>query len=391
MTMHTFRAPCLVVTMIAVVAGCSSATSRREDASRGVPAAGGERSATLARESRRAPDVIGRPRPFRLAEAAAVARPEAPGGAAALPDGPFKPAAPAQTAQHPSAGEIRGMMRDYLRAFNRHDAAALAAHWSPTAENHDIDAGFVTASGRDSVRELFSSLFHRDDEASIDLELTAIRPVTDDVAMVDGITRIEFSEGPPAGSRFSALVVKRDGRWLLEQVRESARPVAEGKPLRPLDDLAWLVGSWEDEGEGVTASTRCTWAGDNTYLVRTHVVTIDRAPEQRPADGDQRIPGLLPAGPQKPREVMEVIGWDPDSRALRSWFFAGDGRFAEGTWHRNGDGWAIHIVGRGRDEGCAGDLTLESHDGHDGLTIGGAPGRLTNLLPPAVRFGRTSR
>lgn len=400
MPLRTIRCTFIIATAAGLLAGCSSATGRREEASRGTPAAGPEQALARAGDSRRPPDVTRRPQPFRLADAtvgqpASVATPSAAPAPARQPLPAPRPigAVVTQAAQHPSAGEIRGMMRDYLRAFNRHDAAALAAHWSPTGENHDLDAGVVTASGRESVRQVFAALFQSDDEALIDLEVTAIRPVTDDVAVIDGATTISFAEGPPAGSTFSAVVVKRDGRWLLEHVREAARkvPAEADTARRHLDDLAWLVGSWEDAGEGVTASTRCDWAGNGSYLVRTHTVAVDRAPEHRPAGGDERIPGLLPAGPQKPREVMEVIGWDPDSRAVRSWFFAADGRFAEGTWTRSGDGWEIHVVGRGRDEGCTADLVVEPDADREGLTIRCTPGRLTNLLPPGCPFGRTSR
>ncbi len=402
MTIRTIRATFFIATAACLLAGCSSATVRRDDASRGTPAAEAARASRVSRP----PDVTSRPRAFRLADAdvrqadvrqASGATPPAmpllaQPAAAARPGNGSSPAT-RQAAQHPSAGEIRGMMRDYLRAFNRHDAAALASHWSPTGENHDLDAGVVTASGRESVRQVFAALFHADDEAVIDLDVTAIRPVTDDVAMIDGVTTISFAASPPAGSTFSAVVVKRDGRWLLEHVRESARkvPALEETARHHLDHLAWLVGSWEDEGQGVTASTLCEWAGDGSYLVRTHTVAVDRGPELRPADGDQRIPGLLPAGPQKPREVMEVIGWDPDSRAVRSWFFGADGRFAEGIWTRSGDGWEIHVVGRGRDEGCTAELVVEPDADRDSLTIRGNPGRLTNLLPPGCPFGRTSR
>ncbi|MFN7814264.1 MAG: YybH family protein [Planctomycetia bacterium] len=405
MTMRSIHVRCLFsIAALTVVAGCSSASNWREDASRTPAPPGGERNSAVADEPRRVPDVISRPRPFRLADAAAqqVAaeqpRPEAlPAvGQASAATAPRRfagaqPAATRKADQHPAAHDIRAMMRDYLRAFNRHDAAALAAHWSPAGENHDLDSGVVTAAGREAVRDVFSALFHDDDEAVIDIELTSVRPLKDDVALVEGISTISFAEGPPAGSRFSAVVVKHDGRWLLEHVRESARRVPEGETARRhLDDLAWLVGSWEDEGAGVTASTRCDWAGNRSYLVRTHVVSLDRQGETPRSEAGPGIPGLLPAGSQKPREVMEVIGWDPDSRALRSWYFAGDGRFAEGTWSRNGAGWTVNVTGRGRDEGCTAMLTIEPHDG-DGLAVRGDPGRLTNLLPPACSFGRTAR
>ena len=210
------------------------------------------------------------------------------------------------------------MLGSYLRAFNRHDPAALVAHWSETGENVDLDSGEVTV-GREAVRGVFSTLFADDATASIAIDVQSIRPVRDDVAVVDGTSRIAFGDGGRSGSRFSAVVVRQDGRWMLESVREAARPAAAEEP-RPLDQLAWLVGAWEDVGPGVTASTRCFWSAGRAFLVRTHAVAPSgEDDEPGPVAGDGRTPGLLPAAAVSGREVTEIIGWDPEREAIRSW------------------------------------------------------------------------
>ncbi len=288
----------------------------------------------------------------------------------------------------PAVGEIRGMLRDYLRAFNRHDTAALAAHWSPSAENVDLDSGVVTT-GREAVSEVFSSLFREDASAAIDIDVTSIRPLRDDVAVVDGVSLLSFADDPQAASRFTAVVVKHEGRWMLESVRESAQPVPQGAAGRPLDELGWLVGSWEDVGAGVTASTQCFWGPGKAFLVRNHVVAADKAPPEPPAAGDDRVPGLLPPGPAASREVTEIIGWDPDRKAIRSWLFTSEGRFAECTWTRGRDGWTIHVEGRGRDEGC--DCVCELlRKGANGLTLRCDADLLAGVVPPACEFERTA-
>jgi uncharacterized protein (TIGR02246 family) len=284
--------------------------------------------------------------------------------------------------------EVRAMLRSYLRAFNRHDAAALAAHWSETGENLDLDSGAVTAAGRAEVRAVFADLFAADDDATIDIDIHSIRPIRADVAVVDGVSLISFADGTPASSRFSAVVVRQDGTWVLENVREAAAPVPDAGAERPLEQLAWLVGSWEDDGAGVTASTRCAWSPGRGFLVRSHVITPDAAAPRPPA-GDTGIPALLPTSDSEPRELTEVIGWDPDQNAIRSWIFAGDGRFAEGTWQRDGDTWNVRIEGRGRDEGAVASCTLAPAG--DGLAIRCDAERLAPLLPPACRFTRTAR
>jgi hypothetical protein len=163
--------------------------------------------------------------------------------------------------------------------------------------------------------------------------------------------------------------------------------VPPASPRRPLEELDWLVGSWEDDGAGVTASTRCAWSPGRGFLVRSHVITPDAAP--RPENGDDRIPALLPTADTKARELTEIIGWDPDRDAIRSWIFAADGRFAEGTWERSGAGWTVRVEGRGRDEGAVASCTIEPAD--DGLTIRCDADRLAPLLPPACGFTRTAR
>ena len=373
---------------VVVAAGCSSGQVAPRPAARAAAAAP---TRTGQRSARPIPDVISKPRPFQAsASAAAIAAAPtahaAPAAFAAAQE-PARHLTPA-VADSPTAAEVRAMLRSYLRAFNRHDAAALAAHWSETGENVDLDSGEVTAAGRAAVRDVFASLFATDDEATIDIDVHSIRPIRDDVAVVDGVSLISFADGTPASSRFTAVAVKHDGQWVLENVREAAAP-APATVERPLEALDWLVGSWEDDGAGVTAGTRCGWSPGRGFIVRSHVITPD-AIEPRPAAGDDRIPALLPAADQRARELTEVIGWDPDQGAIRSWIFSSDGRFAEATWHRTGDRWTVEVEGRGRDEGSTATCTLEAA-ADDGLTFRCEPGRLSALLPPACGFTRTAR
>lgn len=379
----------LAVLLTAVVAvGCSSERVAPRPA---VPAAASVPAAR--RQVGIVPEVIAKPKPFRAgmkvatatAGLAAVASHTEPGPVAA-PHAAARRLAPA-AAESPTVAEVRAMLRSYLRAFNRHDAAALAAHWSETGENLDLDSGEVTAAGRDAVRDVFADLFAADEEATIDIDVHAIRPIRDDVAVVDGVSLIAFADGPPASSRFTAVAVKQDGQWVLENVREAAAPAPASVP-RPLEALDWLVGSWEDEGGGMVAGTRCQWSPGRGFLVRSHVITP--AAESRPAADDDRIPALLPAADPRGRELTEVIGWDPDLGAIRSWIFAADGRFAEGTWHQDGDRWTIHVAGRGRDEGSTATCTLVPGPG-DSLAVRCDAGRLAALLPPACTFTRTAR
>lgn len=291
----------------------------------------------------------------------------------------------------PGAGDvaaIRDMLGGYLQAFNRHDPAALVAHWSEDGESVDLDSGDVTA-GRESVREVFATLFSEEPASTIDIDIQAIRPVSADVALVDGTSRITFGDGGRAGSRFSAVVKRQGGRWLLDSVREAAL-VEAVEPRRPLDELSWLVGSWEDEAPGMSATTRCFWSAGTSFLIRTHAVSADAVDAFPPSPGDAHIPALLPEGDVAGREVTEIIGWDPERQAIRSWVFTSAGRFAEGVWTRDGEAWLVRFTGGGADAGGSCEYTLV-RQGDDGLSARGAGEGLAAALTPICDFVRTAR
>jgi uncharacterized protein (TIGR02246 family) len=393
-----------------IIAGCGAPAVAPASRLGSLPS-GPEPLATSSAEPHRrggVPEVIARPRPFRPSDVTAAGasslRPAAMSAAigSAEVSGTIRQAAATEPVAEPAAlpamppapepsprvAEIRAMLAGYMGAFNRHDALAAAAHWAADAENVNLDTGEVTL-GREAVRDVFAALFELDTEAAIEIELEAIRPLRDDVAVVDGVSRVSSADGAVAGSRFSAVVIRELDQWRLASVREAAATV-EPRPARPLDQLAWLVGSWENGGGGVIASSQTTWSADRGFLVRTHLSTPDEHPAARPAAGDTGIPGLLPVAPGGRRELTEIIGWDPEREAIRSWIFSADGRFAEGTWSRAADGWQVRIEGHGRDAGRTATCMLVP-DGIDSLVLRCDGEGLDGLLPPACGYARTAR
>ncbi|MFM8414618.1 MAG: SgcJ/EcaC family oxidoreductase [Planctomycetota bacterium] len=397
----------LGVVVVAFVVGCAPAEpaprSRLGSAVAEPELAPATTTASADPQRRRVPDVIAPPKPFQLSDVAAgatgsvatmgrevepLALPAPVRLASAdVPEPAEFPADPAAAQAAPEMAEIRDMLTGYLQAFNRHDAAAAADHWTAAGENVNLASGEVTR-GREAVREVFAALFELDAEATIDIDVSAIRPLQDDVAVVDGVSRVSYTDGEAAGSRFSAVVVRDQGRWRLASVRETPCAVAAA-PARPLEALAWLVGSWENVGAGVTASGQCAWLGDRAFLTRHHLVSPGGTDAAPPA-ADARIPGLLPAGGTARRQLTEIIAWDPERETIRSWMFSSDGRFAEGTWSRDGDAWLVRVEGRGLDAGREATFRLSS-DGPDSLVMQADGEALAGLLPPACGFTRTAR
>jgi hypothetical protein len=124
-------------------------------------------------------------------------------------------------------------------------------------------------------------------------------------------------------------------------------------------------------------------------LVRRHSTTPDTGAAQPPKPTDTAIPALLPTVGSSPHDVSEIIAWDPDRQEIRSWIFGTDGRFAEATWHRDGDhAWKIEVEGRGLDTGRTATCTIE-RGGADAIAIRCEGTGLEGLVPPSCGFTRT--
>ena len=405
------QSSCMVWLGLIVLAGCSSGGSgeaRLRSLAVEPELPSGIASRRSSERPADVPRVIRSPRPFRVADLGpnepARLRPPAAVAAATraattshvqpvaavepLPEPAELPPVGASEAARPSVAEIRDMVTGYLQAFNRRDADAMAGHWAADGESLSLDSGERTL-GREAVRDVFAGLFASEPGATLAIDLEEIRPVRADVAVIDGTARIESSAGLAAATRFSAVVVREHDRWLLQSMRETAA-AAPARRLHPLADLAWLVGFWEDEGEGVTAGTRCDWTPGQGFLLRHHTVAPDSQPATLPRTGDERIPRLLQAGPSQPVDVTELIGWDPDRESIRSWIFSSDGRFAEATWQPDGTGWVVLVEGRGADSGREVRCSLLT-DGPDGYVVECDGDALDGLLPPACGFSRTAR
>lgn len=348
-------------------------TALRDRALRETVAAAGTRAANASEPATMAPGFLAEPSPLKWAVPAGPSRrmPEATAprlisAGGRLGGGGRRETMPAERSTE-IQGEIRAMFADYLRAFDRRDAGAVAACWSESAENLSLDTG-ETTSGRDEVASVFQTLFHDDPAARIDLEIETIRPLGNGVATVDGVSQTTFSDGEVAASRFSAVVMKQDGRWMLESVREASVPSHRSARQEAIAALEPLVGEWEDVSDNVTISTHAFWTKGGGFLVRSHRVTSGET-----------------------MEITEVIGWDPLRQGLRSWVFNSQGGFAEGSWAVLDDAFEIFLDGTLADGGLvSGELRID-RVGSDEIVSSLEGGPLAELLPIDGAMVRTSR
>lgn len=212
---------------------------------------------------------------------------------------------------------ILAAIESYVKAYNRGDAQAVAAHWDESAEW--ISPSGERVRGQEAIEKKMKDLFAENKGVRIEVLNPSVRIVSSDVATEEGTVRVIPTEEAPDDSTYLAIHVRKDGQWKLDSVHETSIPETPAANSN-LQDLAWLVGEWGDQSPDAAISANVTWTKNKTFLSY----------------------GFKASGPgMDDLEGTQVIGWDPAAGTIRSWMFDSDGGFGEGTWSKKGDSWVV--------------------------------------------------
>lgn len=225
----------------------------------------------------------------------------------------------------PEAGKGK-RAQEFIAAFNRGDAKATAAFWTPEATY--IDQTGHETKGRAAIEKLYAKVFADQKGAKLIVNVISTRQIAPEVALEEGTTEITPADGGPGSvARFSAVLVKKDGEWFFESVRESvARPPTN---VEHFEDIEWLIGEWAGEnpkGESGTASY--AWAENQNFIVSTFATTLNGIP--------------IFGGTQ-------WIGWDAIDKEIKSWSFYSGGGTGQASWKKDGDAWLLTTTARTAD------------------------------------------
>jgi uncharacterized protein (TIGR02246 family) len=244
---------------------------------------------------------------------------------------------------------IRANAQTYVEAYNKRDAKAVAAMWSPEAVYMDPSTGDA-AIGHEEIEKVFTDILANLGEAKLEVEVGSVEFVSPNVAIENGTARIVEPNAEPVETNYTAVNVKREGKWLIDRISEEEPPAPPEPPpshYEQLKELEWMIGSWIDEDEEAAIQTDCEWTKNQNFLNRSFAVVV----------GDQ----VDLAG-------MQIIGWDPAAKQIRSWIFDSDGGFAEGKWTRKGDRWLIQQNGTLPDGGRSSAVNIITRVDDDSFT-----------------------
>jgi uncharacterized protein (TIGR02246 family) len=238
------------------------------------------------------------------------------------PKGSSTRPAPAPAARAADEREIKDLLETFTKAFNAGDATAAAATYSETAIV--VDEQGQRTEGRAAILAQYAASFADHPGTKITIQVDALRFLGPETAIEVGRSTITppTDASPPETTRFTAVYVKQDGKWLQSAVRdEVARDVSAHEHLKQME---WLVGEWVNESQDAVVFTTCKWATGGNFIDREFTMNTKGQPV---LTGTQRI------------------GWDPVKRQFKTWIFDSEGGHGEGYFTHDGNRWMVKVEG----------------------------------------------
>jgi uncharacterized protein (TIGR02246 family) len=207
--------------------------------------------------------------------------------------------------------------RVFARDFEKGDAKACAAHWTEQGEYHD-DKG-VNLRGRAAIEKAFAETFKTKSKTRMEVDVNSIRFPSRDTAIEEGILK-HVSDGPdlPTSTFYRVWHVREAGQWKIALTREW------GGNQDRLEDLAWLVGTWNAKAKNHEVTLSYSWDRTKPFMNGTFT---------KKTDGKIVSSGTL------------KIGFDINKGRLRSWHFDDDGGHGQSLWIRDGNRWVLDAAG----------------------------------------------
>lgn len=216
--------------------------------------------------------------------------------------------------------QVEKRLQDFIEAINKTNVDAFPSFWTQDVTIMNPGTGEVYK-GKSEIIDYLQKRNQEIRDRQLNFTFTPAKIVfpAPDQAVVEGSVEIK-DKGQLVQRVFRKIKLSNvDGQWLIKEVREIE--VAPAPDISPqLKDLEWLIGNWKDSDEDVTISFSAKHDKYNNFIVQNFKMEIYD---------------------QEAMEGMQIIGWDPIEKTIRSWVYDSDGGFGQGTWAKKDGVWYV--------------------------------------------------
>jgi uncharacterized protein (TIGR02246 family) len=224
----------------------------------------------------------------------------------------------------PAMAGLEKAATDFVAAYNKKDAAAIAALFTEDGEMCDLNGDDLTT-GRDQIKAHYEEVFAVEGAPSIAIEVKSVRLVAPTLAIEDGTAHLTPSgeNAPPRSTDYTAVLMKgADGAWQIASTRSLKDSTDAAGQLSDLAEV--LKGEWTAMRDGVRLDFAFGWDESGKFLSGEMLTTT--------ADGEPQAGTLR-------------IGWDAAKKSIVSWIFDAEGGVSQGIWTATDDGWLVRSEG----------------------------------------------
>ena len=150
---------------------------------------------------------------------------------------------------------------------------ALADHWSPDAVYLNRTTGEEVV-GRAAIAEQFRTLLEEQPELKLEVNVESIQFISPSVAVEHGRTTLLAPNAEPEEIDYTAVDVKRDGKWLLDRVTDTISEIVPSH-YEQLKALEWMVGEWTGTADNAEVELDCNWTKNQNFLTRAFKISLD--------------------------------------------------------------------------------------------------------------------
>ena len=212
---------------------------------------------------------------------------------------------------------IRKLATEFTGAFEKGDAAAIAAHYTPNGEFIRNDGEVIR--GRAEIEKAYAEFFKGlTGKKKLEIQINELRFPSNDSAIAEVVLRMKGDDNQCVASSWrNCLFVREGGQWKVAVCREWDRDTCADDSLK---DLEWLIGTWQVANKDREVTTTYEWEENKSFIRGKYSIK----------EGGK----VVASGTQ-------MIGKDNNDGVIRSWAFQSDAGFGGGIWTREGKKWSV--------------------------------------------------